>query len=77
MEKKDILKIVKDAFDRNVFASGCETVLGLEYSVEGKDDFLKEVSEELTQFLKKQRLRRRKHKKLDWYIQHPRDNPIK
>ncbi len=42
--EKDILKIVETLFDETISSSSSETALGLESWIEGKDDFLKELS---------------------------------
>lgn len=55
MEKNDVLKIVKETFEQNIFATGCETELGFEYVVEGKEEFLKELDEKLTKLFEEKR----------------------
>lgn len=47
MTKGQILKIVKEAFEYHVRSQAFETILGLESQIDGKEDFLKEVSDKL------------------------------
>lgn len=47
MEDQEILEIVKTAFANNITSWANETILGLESGIEGKDDFLNEIAEQL------------------------------
>lgn len=47
MDEKDILKIVEDTFNEEIYSSASETILGLESKIEGKGEFMKNLSEKL------------------------------
>lgn len=47
MEDQEILEIIRTAFANNISAWANETILGLECGVNGKEDFLNEIAEQL------------------------------
>lgn len=47
MDEKDILKIVEDTFNEEIYSSTSETILGLESQIEGKEEFMKNLSDKL------------------------------
>ena len=52
MDKQDIdkiLQIVKDAFENNLYTDSGDTILGIESSIEGVDDFYKEIETKLNE----------------------------
>lgn len=55
MEVKDILKLVEETFSEEISTSCTETVLGLESWIEGKEEFMKSLSEKLELLLKNNR----------------------
>ena len=42
--KEDILKLVEETFDEEIFTSHFESILGIESVIEGKDEFMKKIS---------------------------------
>lgn len=47
-------KIIENIFDEEIFASSSETVLGVESHIDGKEQFIERLCEELKPFLKEQ-----------------------
>ncbi len=47
MDEKDILKIVEDTFNEEIYSSTSETILGLKSQIEGKEEFMKNLSDKL------------------------------
>lgn len=47
MKEIDILKLVKETFDEEISASCAETVLGLEASIDGKEEFMHSLAGKL------------------------------
>ena len=45
---EETMKIIKEAWNNHIYSIANETILGLETSVEGKDEFLAEVKEKIT-----------------------------